>query len=522
MKLNVRDRLAQLAELSDEDLDTFNVEIVAALGELPGDSDSPSAIGELTALGLASDACRRQFGARERAALAASAAPPAPSGIVARMAARQGKPTPSPEASAPRGQASALIASAAMRGEVTPGQPIGSRWELAQAMAETLTRMPRQGPARGDVVLASAHWHYPEDRQLGDSEAHNAQIMDAVAHPMALLASGGICLPVNVDYGVPTWATAERPLRDGLPAFEATRGGLRYVQAPDIGSWAAATGIWTEATDAAPGAATKPIVSLACGTEQLVYVEAVSTRIGIGNLQGRFAPEQVAANTDLATAAAARVAENNLLNLIAAACVADVTTGTGVGIGATRDLLTAIDQACAAYRNLHRIPRSQALTAIFPDWVRDLVRIDLAREIGHSQNSDWNSLAVTDEQVEELLVVHGVKPIFHLDGQPASVAGGVAQTFAAQGASGAINPFPSKRVWYLWSEGQIQFLDGGRLDLGVVRDSTLDAVNDFEIFVEVFETVAFRGFTAGALQLVSTLCANGSSAGTVDTHATCA
>ena len=132
----------------------------------------------------------------------------------------------------------------------------------------------------------------------------------------ALVATGGICQPVNVDYSVPTWATADRPLRDGLPAFEATRGGVRYVVPPNIGEWLPATGVWLEATDAEPGSATKPVVSMSCGSEEVVYVQAVSTRVGFGNMQSRFAPEQVAANTDMAFVAAARVAEESLLNLI--------------------------------------------------------------------------------------------------------------------------------------------------------------------------------------------------------------
>jgi hypothetical protein len=61
----------------------------------------------------------------------------------------------------------------------------------------------------------------------------------------------------------------------------------------------------------------------------------------------------------------------------------------------------------------------------------------------------------------------------------------------------------------------IQFLDGGRLDLGIVRDSTLDATNDYETFVEVFESLAFRGFSSGAIQYVATISATGASTGTV-------
>ncbi len=57
-------------------------------------------------------------------------------------------------------------------------------------------------------------------------------------------------------------------------------------------------------------------------------------------------------------------------------------------------------------------------------------------------------------------------------------------------------------VAYVFVEGSMQRLDGGRLDLGVVRDSTLDATNDYETFVEVFETVVSRGFANSGLQLI--------------------
>jgi hypothetical protein len=90
-----------------------------------------------------------------------------------------------------------------------------------------------------------------------------------------------------------------------------------------------------------------------------------------------------------------------------------------------------------------------------------------------------------------------------------------------QTATGAIKAFPEKLVWNLFVEGSVQFLDGGRLDLGVVRDSTLDATNDYEVFSEVFDGIADRGFSKSILQLVTTLCADGVSAATKATE-TCA
>jgi hypothetical protein len=447
-------------------------------------------------------------------------------GRVRRMARQTGKAKPSPEVPDQRPQA-VLTASAALMqtGMIKDGGRVQSSDELAEGMAEILNGMSKSDAPRGKVLLASARWKLPEDRQLkNNDQAHNDRVFaEALGKrpflslpEQALVASGGICAPVNVDYTVPGWATADRPLRDALPSFQADRGGITFVPPADIGTYAGATAVWTEATDANPAGATKPVVQVVCGSPTTVYVNAIPTRLGFGNMTGRFAPEQTAAAIDLAMAEAARIAEIELLQLIAAACVADVQAGQV--LGATRDFLTTIYQLVAGYRSYHRIPESVKFTAIFPAWVRDMMKVDLVREIGHSQNDYFDALKIDDEYIDSLLLNAGVNPVWHLDGQSASQlsgAGGVAQIFAAQSASGAINPFPTKIVWYFFPEGVFQFLDGGRLDLGVVRDSTLDATNDFETFVEPFEGLAFRGFATGALQLVSTTGANGATGGTV-------
>jgi hypothetical protein len=438
----------------------------------------------------------------------------AASGVAAVAAAKPSRrATPSPEAAKPEsGRSRVLVASAYGGFEETQ-----DRFRVAEAMCDRLGRMNRRGAPQGVALVASAEWDYPDERDLRKLDANAAgEKMDASTGLSAVLATGGICLPVNVDYAIPTWATAERPLKEGLPSYQATRGGLRFVQPPDIGGLAAATGIWTEATDAEPLAATKPVFSVACGTEELVYVAAVSTRIGFGNMQSRFQPEMVAANTDLAIAAAARVAELRLLELIQGYCVADVTSAKV--LGATRDLITAITQAVTAFRYAHRLPDSLQLTGVFPNWLKGLIRIDRAREIGHGQDA---SLMVTDQEVEAIIKACGVNPIFTIDSLPEPESEAFpTQQFAIQ-ASGAIEAFPAKLMWNLFPEGTMQFLDGGRLDLGVVRDSTLDATNDYETFVETFEGLANRGFAKAAIQYVTELCANGKT-GATETVSTCA
>lgn len=411
-------------------------------------------------------------------------------------------------------------------GQEMGGESLGERRErLANAMVRRLQGLSKSDSPTGRHLVASIEFEFPDDRKLGADPYRNSEIMDAVTSQRAVVASGGVCSPVNVDYGVPTFSVADQPIRDGNPSFTASRGGLTYVTPPVITNLAGATTIWTEANDADPVApTTKPVLVVACGQPETVYVNAIPTRLQFGNMQGRFAPEQIAANTDLAFAAAARISENELLALIAASATAFTTQSL---LGATRDLLATIDQAAAAYRNRYRIPRSLNLTAILPDWVKDLVRADLTRELAHDNGGSRDSLAITDEQIDGLLAARGVSPIWHLDGQAAQTGGtgtGPAysnQMFAAQvgGNNHVLVSFPTNVVWYLYVEGTVQILDGGSLDLGVVRDSTLDATNDYETFVEQFLGVAFRGNEVD--QLVSTLCPTGASGGTVNTEGYC-
>ncbi len=395
-----------------------------------------------------------------------------------------------------------------------PGDAFGDKWELAEAMAHTLSSLGDGW--HGKTIVASADWRdqYPESRKLNDSLGDCERKLDAVCGLQALVATGGICQPVNVDYSLGTWATADRPIRDALVQYEATRGGIRYVVPPDIAEWEAATGIWTESTDAEPGSATKPVKAMVCGEEKIVYIAAVSTRISYGNMQARFAPEQVAANTDLAAAAAARKAENRLLELLEEVALKDITTAQV--LGGFRDLLTAIDVVGANYRQTHRIPPETMLCVCLPEWVKVMAKDDMARESAHQQGTDWNALAVTDEQIEDVMKVHRVRPIWHLDGQAEPTSKHYpAQTFTAVAEASAVKKYPEKTAFYVWVDGSVQFLDGGRLDLGVVRDSTLDATNDFECFYETFEGLAARGFVNSVLQVVSTLCPSGASSGTV-------
>jgi hypothetical protein len=75
--------------------------------------------------------------------------------------------------------------------------------------------------------------------------------------------------------------------------------------------------------------------------------------------------------------------------------------------------------------------------------------------------------------------------------------------------------FPDTFTWYLFAEGTFLFLDGGTLDLGIIRDSTLVGTNDYKMFVETFEGIAKVGVES--LVVTSTISVNGVAAALRDT-----
>jgi len=406
-------------------------------------------------------------------------------------------------------------------------------------MAETLRQLgPDGSTGRRQKLVAKATWDLPPERQLGlDTEINTAKL-NAVCgitaprvskHDGSLTASGGVCLPLSIDYSVPTWSTADRPLRDNLPAFQATRGGVSFVTPPDVGvpslqGTASGAGtsvtVWTEATDANPAGALKPVWQVACGTVQTVYVDAIPTRVEFGNMQSRFAPEQIASNTEQAIAISAREAELNLLTHMYNASNQILASKY---LGATRDLLASVDLVREGYLHSHRIPRTAAMTAVFPAWAMGVIRSDMARELAHDNAGSQNSLAISDSQIADWFDTRGINVIWTLDGLKAGTYGNggsaIPNQFFPLATPGAEPQWPGQTSdgafvlsWLLFVEGSFQFLDGGRLDLGVVRDSVLDATNDYETFIETFESVAFRGVEV--YQVQSTILPNGASAAT--------
>lgn len=389
----------------------------------------------------------------------------------------------------------------------------------------------------------------------------------------ALTAAGGLCAPTVGYYDQMVLAEAIEPVADFLPTFTADRGGIRFNPPPKMPQITSGVGIVTAAQDAGgaggPGVvqftdaattngsatitsataaftfsdvgrpitgagipASTTIASVTNATTAVLSQTATATATGVtinitrgfkstfhvtcpgiievvvqsifssiefGNFLGRSFPEQVTAWTKLMAALHARVSETALLDSLAANSLAVTSAGL---VGAGREILVRLGQAAMGYRNRNRMLPTATLDCLLPSIALDLVRADLTR----SSAVNPDTLAVTDGQIQAWLAARNLRVGWYLD----SKTGGNQIIAAQTGAGAVLNQFPTTIFAYVYSPGSFLRLDAGTLDLGLVRDSTLNANNNFRVFTEIFENVAFVGVES--LEVAMTLCADGSAA----------
>ena len=393
--------------------------------------------------------------------------------------------------------------------------------EFAQLMVERredFGAFSGQGSER--VRLGRQTLDVGADRTLGrgDSTTLNTEKIEAVVASAldpsswtdSIVASGGFCAPTETSYTLEQISGAQRPVRDALPRFVADRGGIRYVTPPNLSEIlvdtnGGAVGAWDNVTDITPGESIKTTQVIGCGEIVESLTQAIYRSLQFGNFQSRAFPEWVETWIKNASAAHARFAETELLNAIDSNSTAITTTQV---LGTTRDLLSYVAQLAAAERNRQRMSPDARLRVLIPAWVVQSIQSDIIRQ-GNIELS-----IPTEGSIRSYFNQLGVNISFYEDTRT-----GAGQQFAAQGDGADLRNFPATVEWFMYAEGTHVFLDGGTLDLGLVRDSTLNQTNDYKLFVETFEGLAFRGLFSYRVR--SAICADGSAAAPVDATGIC-
>lgn len=409
----------------------------------------------------------------------------------------------------------ALVASVGVSGTKIRQGAVLDRETFAQALIATAKNLGRPHKSKNGTLeqhtLASVRFPFPEDRILRARDLEgNLDKIQKVGTPFlgrrgqeSLVASGGLCAPLTPFYDQPNLSTTARPVRAALPSFMAERGGVSVPTPSTIGDITTAISIITEAEDALGGTfATKSCQDMACPSWTDVAVTVIAHCREYGNLNAMAWPEGIAHENDITMAAHARAADGYLLDRLSALSLALTHT---VGYGSISVIIGGLLQAKASTISVLRMNPDTRFRLLLPAWAADNIAWDLV-------NSQFGRFDSTDG----LLSRYGVDVSWYLD-----TATGDGQVFSAETTSSTVDGFPAAIEAYLFPEGTFLHLDSGDLELGIVRDSTLNSTNDFQVFGESFENVARIGPAQAAKKISFTACPTGEVAAPDGTAITC-
>ena len=229
-------------------------------------------------------------------------------------------------------------------------------------------------------------------------------------------------------------------------------------------------------------------------------LEAVTMCLCFDNLTGRVFPELIRAHNELALVQHARVTEQFFLSKIKEQSTHEITaTGT---LSAAADLLTQVDRVAAAIRYRNRISPTQSFRGIFPYWIKDMIRSDMAMRMPGDGGTNFTA---ADNLIDQWFRARNINPTWSLESAFDAEALNTIDDLDSN-----CDWWPTEIEWDLFAEGTWLVLDGGTLDLGVIRDSTHVANNTYCEFTESFYNVARVG--GESVHVTSTLNVTGAAA----------
>jgi hypothetical protein len=294
----------------------------------------------------------------------------------------------------------------------------------------------------------------------------------------SLVAAGGWCAP-----SMPRYDFFNIACEDGmidLPTFGVERGGVIFPVSPSLADtfspalpWYTAFSsstvpwLWTEGDDilAVTGSPTKPCIRVPCSDTTDVRLECYGICLTAGNLAENAWPESTRNFLRLLMAAHYHASNGRYIAQIASLATA-VAGCTATGSGAAAPILSTAELSAWDYRNKYGMCETDVIEWVLPSWSKGLIRADLAKRTGVS-----DYMCVPDSEIARWFDCRGIRAQFVSDYQ--------VRAAGQPGAATAITQYPSEVKGLMYAAGTVVRGNGMSLDLGVVRDSTLNATNDF-------------------------------------------
>jgi hypothetical protein len=371
-----------------------------------------------------------------------------------------------------------------------PGLANGQDLTSLDAMVEAFHKRARGLPvanvglADGGPVVATIRntfEHTIDDRTSPGQIDELLRYLVAEDKKEALVAGGGWCAPSEVRYDFFNIA-CEAGLVD-LPTFGVSRGGIRYPVSPSLAdttpsgvfggfstTFANSSNpwLWTESDDelTVTGSTNKPCVRIPCPTFDERRLECYGICLTAGNLTDSAYPEATANFLRLLMAAHAHAMNGRIIATMATLSSAAVTGGefAAAGTPVYNQFFGGVGLAATDYRARYGMCDDDVLEVVAPYWLKATIRADIAHRTGIAPDQ------VPDSAINGQLAALNVRVQWVNDWQ---VRG--ASQF---GNATAMTAWPTTATFMIYAAGTFLLGNGLTLDLGVVRDSVLNAEND--------------------------------------------
>lgn len=380
-----------------------------------------------------------------------------------------------PNAAAPaRRRESVLVASANIPG-VEHASKLGDMEALVAAMSAkartiSVTRMGDDAPW---YPVASLQLDHKYSLSMDASPEQVNEVLTAAADPDALVAAGGWCSPSEISYDFFN-IVCEDGILD-LPTVGVNRGGMRWPTSAtfnDIITGSNNFFSWNETQDIAAitGTAqsgTKVCARIPCPgfNEQRLHCDGLC--LTVGNLVNDAYPELIANHTRLLFAGQAHRINQLRINELLTSANSTAITGFGAaGAGLVAPVLGSLELSAIDYREKFAMCEDAVLEVVLPRWLRGAMRSDLRKRTG------VDMLEVNDARLMNMFDLLNIRVQWVTDWQVrASGLPGFASAF--------LTNWPTTVQFLMFAAGTFVLGRGLQLNLGVVRDSVLNATNDF-------------------------------------------
>lgn len=380
---------------------------------------------------------------------------------------------PSDTGGAARRESAVLVASADI-----PGVPHASRLndmdDLVRAMtakARTLS-VQRRGDDTPWYPVASLPLQHKFNLDLNATPKQIDEVLQAATDVDALTAAGGWCSPSEISYDLFNIVCEDGML--DIPTVGVNRGGIRYPVSPtfdDVFSGANSYWTWTETQDVAAltgtgQSGTKVCSRVPCAdfTEDRLRCDGLC--LTVGNLMEDAYPELIANHTRLLFAGFAhRQNALRIQNLVSLSTAVNLNTPAISGMGVVTPVLGSIELQAIDYRERFAMCEDAVLEVVLPRWILGAMRSDLRKRTG------IDLISVQNATIANYFDALNVRVQFVDDWQ-------VRGSGQFGDPNAILTSWPLSVQFLIYAPGTFIWGRGLQLNLGVIRDSVLNATND--------------------------------------------